>query len=308
MVSLLKKNTSKVGLTRDDMIFNGVNLLLMTLIFIAVSYPLVYVISSSFSNAEAVISGQVRLLPVRPTLEGYKAVFKYDDVWVGYGNSIYYTVVGTLINVAMTVLISYPLSRKDFVGRNGIMFLLTFTMFFSGGLIPTYLLVKNLGLINTRWAMMIPNAMGVWNVIITRTFFQSNIPTELYDSARVDGCSNTRMLINIVLPLSGPIIAVITLFYAVGHWNAFFNALLFLKDKELRPLQMVLREILIENSPRGMDQIMSSEELEAMNYRQFLQALLQYSLIVVASIPVLIVYPFVQKYFVQGVMVGAIKG
>lgn len=294
--------------TKEDILFYTVDLVLLTVIFLAVLYPIIYIVSSSFSNAEDVIAGQVLLFPKRPTLDGYKAVFEYRDVWVGYANSIYYAVVGTLVNVTMTMILAYPLSRRDFVGRNPIMFLFTFTMFFSGGLIPTYLLVKGLGLLNTRAAMIIPGAIGVYNVIITRTYLQANIPMELYEAARVDGASNIRMLLMIVIPLSGPIIAVITLFYAVGHWNAFFNALIYLKDKRLRPLQLVLREILVLNSTNIMDEVMTDEDLERIIHLEYLQALLQYALIIVAVFPVLVVYPFVQKYFVRGVMIGAIKG
>ena len=294
--------------TKEDILFYTIDLVLLTVIFLAVLYPIIYIVSSSFSNAEDVIAGQVLLFPKRPTLDGYKAVFEYRDVWVGYANSIYYAVVGTLVNVTMTMILAYPLSRRDFVGRNPIMFLFTFTMFFSGGLIPTYLLVKGLGLLNTRAAMIIPGAIGVYNVIITRTYLQANIPMELYEAARVDGASNIRMLLMIVIPLSGPIIAVITLFYAVGHWNAFFNALIYLKDKRLRPLQLVLREILVLNSTNIMDEVMTDEDLERIIHLEYLQALLQYALIIVAVFPVLVVYPFVQKYFVRGVMIGAIKG
>ncbi len=294
--------------TKEDITFYTINLVTLSLIFLAVLYPIIYIVSSSFSNAEAVIAGRVVLLPVQPSLEGYRAVFAYQDVWIGYGNSIYYTVVGTLVNIVMTMIAAYPLSRRDFRGRNLIMFVFTFTMFFSGGLIPSYLLVKSLGLINTRAAMIIPGAIGVYYVIITRTFLQANIPMELYDAAKVDGASNTRMLLMIVIPLSGPIIAVITLFYAVGHWNSFFNALIYLRDRRLRPLQLVLREILILNSPRMIDEVMTDEDMERMIQMEYIQALLQYALIVVAVLPVLVVYPFVQKYFVRGVMIGAIKG
>jgi multiple sugar transport system permease protein/putative aldouronate transport system permease protein len=255
--------------------------------------------------------GRVWLWPVKPSLEGYKAVFQYNDVWIGYGNTIFYTFFGTLLNVSMTMMVAYPLSRKDFVGRNLVMFLFTFTMFFNGGLIPTYLLIKSLGMVDTRAVMIVPAAIGVWNVIITRTFLQANIPVELYDSARVDGASNTRMLMMIVIPLSGPIIAVITLFYAVGHWNQFFTALIYLRSKALRPLQLVLREILIQNSPMLMDEMMAAmteDQLDLMMQREYLQQLLQYALIIVATLPVLAMYPFVQKYFVRGIMIGAIKG
>ena len=301
----------KIRHTGADRLFYAFDAVLLTLVFLVVLYPLVYIVSSSLSNAQEVLAGRVWLLPVKPSLEGYKTVFEYQDVWIGYGNTTFYTVVGTTVNVFMTLIVAYPLSRRDFVGRNLIMFLFTFTLFFNGGLIPTYLLIKSLGLINTRAVMIVPWAISVWNVIITRTYFQSNIPNELYDACRVDGVSNFRMLSAIVIPLSGPIIAVIALFYAVGHWNAFFSALIYLKTRTLMPLQIFLREILILSSPEVLDRIMatlSRDQLERMIQRQYLQALLQYALIVVASAPVLIAYPFVQKYFVRGVMIGAIKG
>lgn len=297
--------------TGADKVFFLIDYILLGTIFLLVIYPLIYILSSSFSDAEAVLQGRVWFLPIEPSLDGYKAVFQYDAVWLGYGNTIFYTVFGTTVNVFLTMMAAYPLSRRDFVGRNAIMFIFTFTMFFNGGLIPTYLLVRSLGLVNTRWAMVFHAAIGVWNVIITRTYLQSTIPQELYDSAKVDGASNTRILFSVVLPLSGPILAVITLFYGVQHWNSFFPALIYLRDRSLRPLQIVLREILIENSPRMMAEMMESlspEQLEQMTKREYLQALLQYSLIIVATFPVLAVYPFVQKYFVRGVMIGAIKG
>jgi multiple sugar transport system permease protein/putative aldouronate transport system permease protein len=304
-------NDTLIGRFREEPLFYFLNLSILGIVTVLVAYPLLYVISSSFSSAEAVIAGQVRLFPIQPTLDGYKAVFQYDAVWVGYANSLFYMVAGTTVNVAMTTVVAYPLSRKDFYGRNIIMFLFAFTMFFRGGLIPTYLLVRTLGLLDTRAAMILPKAIAVWNLIIVRTYFQSNIPDTLYDAAKVDGASNTRMLFMLVLPLSGPVIAVITLFYAVGHWNAFFDALIYLRDAALKPLQLVLREVLVANSSDLENMIMESmsgAELEQLAQLQYLQALLQYSLIVVAMVPVLIAYPFVQRYFVQGVMIGAIKG
>lgn len=290
--------------TKGDRIFNFVNNLIITFMVIIVLYPLIYVVSSSFSDPVAVMAGKVRLLPVDFSLMGYEAVFKSNQIWLGYGNTVFYTVCGTIINVIMTIMAAYPLSRKDLKGRNFIMFLFSFTMFFGGGMIPTYLLIKDLGMINTRWALLIPNAMGVWNVILARTFFQSNIPVELLEASQLDGCSNWTFIVKIVIPLSKAIIAVITLYYAVGHWNAYFNALLYLKDAKLYPLQIILRNILIQNQVDN-SMMMDIEELEL---RQYLNALLKYSLIVVASVPVLVAYPFVQKYFVKGVMIGSIKG
>lgn len=287
-----------------DRIFNIANYTILSLFFLIVLYPLVYIVSASFSSTEAVISGKVWLWPVDPGLKGYEAVFSNNAIWSGFANSIFYTVVGTVINVILTIIAAYPLSRKDFIGRNSIMFIFVFTIMFSGGLIPSYLLVKDLGMLDSRWAMILPSAINVFNVIIARTYFQTNIPNEMLEAAQVDGCSDWKFLTRIVLPLSGPIVAVISLFYAVSHWNSYFSALLYLKDRELYPLQLVLRSILIQNQI-DPSMVMNEEDLVA---RQGLADLLKYSLIVVASVPVLIIYPFVQRHFVKGVMIGSVKG
>lgn len=295
----------------EDRVFNLVNTVLLFIALTVVMYPLLYILSSSFSDPLAVISGEVRVFPVRPSFEGFRAVLAFSDVWVGYANTIFYASVGTALNVTLTMMVAYPLSRKDFIGRNFLMFLFTFTMFFSGGLIPTFLVVRGLGLVNTRAAMIIPTAISVWNVIITRTFLQVTIPKELYEASRMDGASNTRILLSIVLPLSGPILAVIALFYGVAHWNSWFPALIYLRSRSFWPLQMFLREILVLFQPRVLDDFMmglDEFQLEAMTRREFLQAQLQYALIVISTLPVLVVYPFVQKYFLRGVMIGAIKG
>jgi putative aldouronate transport system permease protein len=290
--------------TPSDKVFIVLNTILLSSVLLLVLYPLVYIVSSSFSSAYAVVSGKVWLLPVQPSVAGYKAVFENKQVWDGYFNSAYYMVFGTAINVVFTVLAAYPLSRKDFYGRNIVMGLFTFTILFNGGLIPTYLLVRSLGMLNTRWAMMIPNALIVFNVIVARTYFQTTIPDELLEASQLDGCSDYRFVRSIVLPLSGPIIAVITLWYAVGHWNSYFWALIFLKSASLYPLQIILRNILIMNQISA-DMLMDVELTDAL---QGMAELLKFSLIVVASLPVLILYPFVQKYFVKGIMIGSIKG
>ncbi|MFC3341872.1 carbohydrate ABC transporter permease [Paenibacillus abyssi] len=274
------------------------------LILIVVLYPLIYILSSSFSSPQAVISGRVWLLPVEPSLAGYKAIFQNPSVMTGYANSLFYTFFGVLINVTLTVMLAYPLSRSTFVGRNFIMVLLIITMMFSGGLIPYYLTVKMVGILDTRWAMLLPGALAVWQVIIARTFFQSTIPKELGEAAELDGCSDLGFLWRVVLPLSKPILAVLVLMYAVGHWNAYFEALIFLKSPDLYPLQIVLRNILILNSIDASMMVDANQ----MAARQGLRDLLKFSLIVVATLPVLAIYPFVQKYFVQGIMIGSIKG
>ncbi|MGW7161284.1 carbohydrate ABC transporter permease [Paenibacillus taichungensis] len=276
----------------------------LIVVTIVVLFPLIFIISSSFSSPQAVVSGKVWLLPVDFTLEGYKAVFRNPQIIFGYLNSLYYTVIGTAVNVALTVMLAYPLARKTFYGRNFIMVLLVITMMFEGGLIPLYLVVKNLHILDTRWAMILPGAMAVFQVIVARTFFQTTIPEEIAEAAELDGCSDIRFITSMVIPLSKPILAVLTLMYAVGHWNAYFDALIFLKSPDLFPLQIVLRNILILNS---IDPTMVTN-VDQMLAQQGLKDLLKYSLIVVASAPVLIIYPFVQKHFVKGVMIGSLKG
>ncbi|MEC0176989.1 carbohydrate ABC transporter permease [Paenibacillus favisporus] len=289
---------------RADQWFTLLNYAVLSIILIVVLYPLVFVVSASFSSSTAVLSGRVWLWPVEPTLEGYRAVFKNAMVVKGFLNTMFYTVAGTGINLVLSVMAAYPLSRKDFRGRNGFMLLFVFTMMFSGGLIPSYLLVKDLGMIDTVWAMLLPTALSVWNVIIMRTYFQTTIPDELLEASQLDGCSDLRFLLRIVLPLSGPILAVIALFYAVGHWNQYFNAMIYLKRAELYPLQLVLRDILVQNEV-NIDMLGDAKTAAA---RQGLRELLKYSLIVVTSFPLLVVYPFVQKFFVKGVMIGSLKG
>ncbi|MFD0871357.1 MULTISPECIES: carbohydrate ABC transporter permease [Paenibacillus] len=286
-----------------DKLFTIANYLFAGILLLLVLYPLVYVLSASFSSPESLMGGRVWLFPVDIGLAGYKAVFEYKGVWIGYSNSLFYTVAGTVINVVMTIAAAYPLSRKDFYGGRTIMLIFAFTMIFSGGLIPNYLLVKELGLLNTRWALLIPNAMSIFNVVVMMSFFRSNIPAELLESAKMDGCSNFRFLLSIVLPLSGAVIAVITLFYAVGHWNSFFDALLYLSDKNKFPLQIYLREILLLNTTSD---ITLNVDEESKNF--YLSELLKYSLIILSSLPMIVLYPFVQKYFVKGVMVGSLKG
>ncbi|HWK81629.1 MAG TPA: carbohydrate ABC transporter permease [Thermomicrobiales bacterium] len=297
-------NTRGIKDRGGDRIFNIVNYTLLMLFLIAVAYPLVYVVSASFSDPRAVISGKMWLWPVDITLEGYKAVFRNPKIITGFRNSLFYTVSGTIISVVLTLLAAYPLSRRDLKGRGIIMGLFLFTMLFNGGLIPTYLTVRSLGIINTPFAMILPAALSVYQVIITRTFFQSTIPDELLEAAHLDGSSDFRFVRDNVIPLSMPIIAVNALLYAVGQWNSFFNALIYLTNQSLFPLQLILREILIQNQ---MDMTNFGDVAQQMQ-RQNLQDLLKYSLIVVASLPVLIIYPFVQKHFVRGVMIGSLKG
>jgi len=296
----------RVGLPIEDRVFMVANYALLSILFIVVLYPLVYIVSSSFSSTRAVIAGEVVLFPVEFSLKGYEAVFATGKVMRGYLNTFFYTVFGTVFNMILTVLAAYPLSRPDFKPRRFLLLMYTFTMFFGGGLIPYYLLVRNLGLINSPWALVVLGGISTYNVILMRTFFEANISRELLDAAQIDGCSDFRFLLQIVLPLSKAVLAVITLFYAVGHWNEYFIAMIVLNDADLFPLQIVLREILIVNSIDTA--MMSGVDTRFLEARQGLAELLKYSLIVVASVPVLIIYPFVQRHFVKGVMIGAIKG
>jgi len=278
--------------------------IILSIILLCVAYPLIYIISSSFSSSAAVTSGKVWLFPVEPTWYGYQAVFQYPQIWTGYLNSVIYTVLGSIISVALTIMMAYPLSRKTFMSRKVIMWALLFAMLFSGGLIPYYLVIKSLHLLDTRWAMILPGALNIFSIIVAKTFFQSSIPNDLYEAAQLDGCNDTRFLTLIVLPLSKPVIAVLLLWAAVSNWNSYFNALIFLNSENLYPLQLVLREILVLNNVSTNSITLSPEQL-----KQFedMKTLLKYSVIVIASIPVLILYPFIQKYFVKGVMVGSIK-
>jgi putative aldouronate transport system permease protein len=287
-----------------DKIFNIFINIFLWASLIVVLYPIIYIVSASFSTPSEVISGKVWLWPVKPTLLGYQAVFKNKQLVTGFENSFFYMIVGTTVNLAMTMLAAFPLSRKEFYGRNVIMTIFLFSIMFSGGLIPTYLVVKNLGLVDSRWALIIPTAMSIWNVIITRTYIKATIPDEMYEAAQIDGCDDIKFLFKIVLPLSGPIIAVMALYYGVANWNSYFNALIYLTNERLFPLQIVLRNILIMNK---IDATMM-QDFEMIKRRQGMIQVLKYAVIVVASVPVLCIYPFVQKYFIKGVMIGAVKG
>lgn len=278
--------------------------IVLTLIVISVLYPLIYIISASFSDPQAVISGKVILWPVKVTLRGYRAVFKNARILSGFINSFIYLFAGTALNLVMTVLCAYPLSRKEFTARNKIAALFVFTMYFSGGLVPTYMVVNKLGLLDTRLAMIIPSAMSTYNMIICRTYMVNSIPDEMYEAAQMDGCTPFKYLLNVVTPLCKPVLAVLALYYGVAKWNSYFDAMLYLKQQTLEPLTIVMRDILIQNK---VDLTMISDASVAAQM-QGLTELLKYSTIVVGSLPVLILYPFVQKYLVKGVMVGAVKG
>ncbi|MBQ6646089.1 MAG: carbohydrate ABC transporter permease [Clostridia bacterium] len=297
-----------IGRNRHDVVFDVVIFILLTIIFLIVAYPLYFIIISSISDPVAVAQGKVVAVPIGFTLDGYKSVFEHGDVMRGFKNSLIYTVVGVTINLLVTLPTSYALSRKDFLLRKPITLFYMVTMFVGGGMIPTYLIVRGTGLINTMWALVIPGCLGVYNMIVARTFFTTNIPVELMEAAKLDGCGNTRFFVSIVLPLSGAIIAILFLYYGVGHWNSYFSALLYINDREKMPLQMELRMILIQNSDSMTKTTYTEAERLEKERLEALKEMMKYSLIIISSIPVLIIYPFVQKFFVKGVMIGSVKG
>ena len=294
----------KVKTPLDDKIYYVVTNVVLGLIMLIVLLPLLNVVANSFSAPSAVVAGRVKFWPVDFSVRGYQAVFEYDSVLIGYRNSFIYMLAGTALNLVMTMLAAYPLSNSKLPYRNMFMMLFTFTMFFGGGMIPNYLLLRDLQMLNTIWSMIVPGAISVYNMIIVRTFIQSNIPLELSEAAELDGCNEFLYLLKIVLPLSKAVIAVIALYYAVGHWNSYFNAFLYLNDPDKKPLQLVLREILVLNSI-NQEQLLMADENQA---QIGMAELLKYSVIIVASLPVIIMYPFVQRYFVKGVMIGSVKG
>lgn len=292
--------------SKDDMLIDIIAYVIGALAILVTLYPLLFVISASFSEPSRVLSGELILWPVGFTLEGYQKILDYALIWVGYRNTILYTIVGTMINLMFTIPAAYALSRRDLIGRNLVMAYFAVTMFFSGGLVPTYLVMKDLHLVNSPVIMVLLGAVSVWNTVIARTFFQNNVPMELQEAAYIDGATTTRLFLTIVLPLSKPIIAVLALFCAVNHWNSYFNALIYLNDIQTYPLQIFLRNILILDQ---MEDMMGDPEgIEYLIRQMQLKESMKFGIVVVSSLPVLVMYPFLQKYFVKGMMVGAIKG
>lgn len=293
----------------SDRIFNIIIYLIVIIVLIAVLYPLVYIISASISSPTAVNSGKMWLFPKDITFEGYQIIFKNKDIWNGYLNTIIYTLVGTMVNLIFTIPAGYALSRRELPGRNVIMKFILVTMFISGGLIPSYLLITGLGLKNSMWALILPGAVSVYNLIVVRTYFQSNVPEELIESAIIDGASFFRIFFEIVLPLSKPILAVMALFYGIGHWNQYFGALLYIDDRKKYPLQMILREILvIQDMSSNPNMSVSGEMAQFLYSQQQLAQVIKYGVMIVSTLPIILIYPFLQKYFVKGVMIGSIKG
>lgn len=297
-----KKRSVFLRHSMSDRAFFVVDLLVLLIVFVIILYPLLYVVSSSFSGGKMLMG--LSLIPERFSLEGYKAVFEYRDIWVSYKNSFVYTFVGTALAMFVTVLCAYPLSRSDFKQGKVALGLCVFTMYFSGGLIPTFLNIRSLGLINTMWSFLLPSTLSVYNMLVVRTYFRSQIPGELRDSAQIDGCGEWRYLVQIVLPLSGSVLGVVALYYGVARWNAYFDSMIYLQDRAKLPLQNILREILIVNT--SVAELGINAEAEAVAAER--AELLKYSIIVLASLPMMMIYPFVQKSFVKGVMVGSVKG
>ena len=294
----------KKKVSQDKVVYT-VNYIMLTLLLLVVLYPIVYIISCSFSSGNALMAGKVRLLPVEFTLDSYKAVFKYQSIWSGYLNSIIYTVAGTVLSVVLTLLAAYPLSREDFRGRKWFMRLILFTMMFSGGLIPSYLLVKNMGLLDSIWAIILPGAVSAYNIIVARTYFSQNIPKELLEAAEMDGCSDFRFFSQIVVPLSAPIIAVLSRWVAVSLWNSYFGPMIYMNSEEKYPLQLILRKILLMSQVNFSS---SNVDPATIAKNQYLSEMLKYGTIIISTLPLMVIYPFVQKYFVKGVMVGSVKG
>ena len=294
--------------SKDDIVFDSINYCLMTAVLVIVLYPLVYILGASFSDPYKVASGEMWLYPVEFTLEGYQYLLKYSEIWVSYGNMIVYTIAGTILNLVVTLPCAYALSRKDFVGRGWLMLLIMIPMYFTGGLVPTYITVKRLGLLDTRLMLIVGGATATYNLIVSRTFFSSTIPMELQEAGVIDGCSNWKLFIRIVMPLSMPIVAVMAMFFGVGHWNEYFGAMIYLKSRSLYPLQLILREILIQSEVAAEMAMVDSDLIESAARQARISDMIKYTAIVISIAPMLLVYGFLQRYFVKGIMIGAIKG
>ena len=301
-------HTKTVKMTPGDKAFMVFNYFFVIAATLLVLYPLIYIISGSVSNPNAIMNGSMWLLPKGFTLDGYARIFANQDIWMGYKNTIIYTVLAVAVNLIFTIPCAYALSRPELYGKGLFMRFMMVTMFFSGGMIPTYLLIKNLGMLNSMWALIIPSATSVYNIIVTRSFFDGNIPRELEESAIVDGADDFTIFFKIVLPLSAPIIAVIALFVGVGRWNGFMDALIYLSDRSKYPLQMILREILILQD-QSSNNTASSTSVQMAAYKQAqLAGIIKYGVMIVSTLPIIVIYPFLQRYFVKGMLVGSLKG
>lgn len=302
MEAVTNTAASKMNTRASDRVLEVAMYVVAVLLLILLVYPLYFIVIASFSDPSAVGNGQVWLFPKGFTLDGYKELLKHENIWIGYRNTILYTVVGTLIGLVVNISAAYALSRKDLVGRRFISLFFIFTMFFSGGLIPIFLTIRDFHMYNTFLVMVLPFSVVVYDIIVARTFFQTSIPGDLWEAAQIDGCGNLRYYALVVLPLSKAIVAVLGLWIAVGFWNSYFNALIYLKNPNLYPLQLILRNILITNQMQS-----SLGSGEAANIALRLANMMRYSVIIVSTIPIMCIYPFLQKYFNQGVMIGAVK-
>lgn len=298
-------NKKKIKRSWDDRIFDWACNAFLFIFIIVVAYPLWFVLMASFSDPTYVNNGSFLLFPKGFTIEGYDLVFRDERIWIGYLNTIFYTVSGTALGVIVVLLAGYAFSRKDLVGAPTVMKLFVFTMYFSGGTVPLYIIIQKLNLLDTRFILIVLGCVSVYNIIVVRSFMATNIPDELHDAAVIDGCGNGKFFLQIVLPLSKAVAAVMVLYIAVSYWNTYFNAMMYMTDSLKHPLQVYLREILIQNSSLAGDLDLSPEELLKM---QEMAMIIKYAVIVVATAPILCVYPFIQKYFVKGVMVGSVKG
>ncbi len=299
-----------VRASRGDRLFVAVNGAILVLLFVLLLYPLLFVLSASISDPALVNAGEVILLPKQVTLDGYRRVLQDPEIWLGYGNTIFYTIFGTVFNLCATLPCAYALSRKDLIGRNAVMTVFLFTMYFSGGLIPGYLNIRDFGLLNTRLVLLIGGLVSTYNLVVCRTFFATTIPWEMQEAARVDGASDIRTFLSIIFPLSKPIIVVMALYYGVGHWNNYFSAMIYLRDRELYPLQLFLREILIQTqiSAAMLGEAVDPDSAQAMAQQANEANLIKYCVIVIATVPMMAIYPWLQKFFVKGVMIGSVKG
>lgn len=282
---------------------------LVLIITVIIAYPLYFCIIASFSDIHAVVRGETLLWIKDFTTEAYEYVFKEKELWIGYRNTIFYTLFGTIYNLVLTLPVSYAMTKKNMPFRNALSWYFFITMYLSGGMIPTYMLYKNLGLINNPLALVLGIGVNCYNMIVARQYFSSTIPEDLYDAAYIDGASEFKVFTQIALPLAKPIIAVLVLYYAVGHWNSYYNALLYIHDKALHPLQLVLRSILINNSMTlDLSATMDAEAVAYMLHRQDVAEAMKYAIVIIASAPLLALYPFLQKYFTKGIMIGSVKG
>ncbi len=308
---MLKQKSKRVKETAGDRFFMICVYVFVFLMFLVTLYPLIYVLSASFSDPDAVASGKMLLLPVGFNTDGYETVFKNSQVWIGYRNTIFYTVVGTMMQLCVTMPAAYALSRKDLYGKGLFTTLFLITMYFSGGLVPTYINLNDMGLINTPWVMLLPGLVSVYNLIVARTFFQNTIPWELTEASFIDGATNFQLFLKVILPLSAPITVVLALYYGVGHWNSYFNAMVYLRDRELYPLQVFLKEILTQAQLANeflQDGGYSAAEMEALMARVEVANRMKYCVIVISTVPMMVIYPRLQKYFAKGVMIGSVKG